>query len=173
MCSNPLDRLRLMQMENVVGNRHKLHPCIKHEKYRGSSQIRFSDGDPDSRRPWKTTNQACNRTVTKLWLSGNAVSQTSSLFRCCSNLRESASCEQQKSVRQSSTKLEQCEDGCEKYVAGCRCSPNVLRYKTQLVWPTVASAALLPRTCTRSRASMGLLLWLEATATLIACDYSH
>ncbi|KAA6422401.1 MAG: PF05951 family [Trebouxia sp. A1-2] len=46
-------------MENVVGNRHKLHPCIKHEKYRGSSQIRFSDGDPDSRRPWKTTNQAC------------------------------------------------------------------------------------------------------------------
>ena len=44
-------------MENVVGNRHKLHPCIKHERYRGSSQIRFSDGDPDSSRPWKTTNQ--------------------------------------------------------------------------------------------------------------------
>lgn len=46
-----------MQMENVVGNRHKLHPCIKHERYRGSSQIKFSDGDPDSSRPWKTTNQ--------------------------------------------------------------------------------------------------------------------
>lgn len=44
-------------MENVVGNRHKLHPCIKHERYRGSSQIKFSDGDPDSSRPWKTTNQ--------------------------------------------------------------------------------------------------------------------
>ncbi|DBA72785.1 hypothetical protein WJX79_005325 [Trebouxia sp. C0005] len=48
-------------MENVVGNRHKLHPCIKHEKYRGSSQIRFSDGDPDSRRPWKTTNQVFSK----------------------------------------------------------------------------------------------------------------
>lgn len=47
----------VIQMENVVGNRHKLHPCIKHERYRGSSQIRFSDGDPDSSRPWKTTNQ--------------------------------------------------------------------------------------------------------------------
>lgn len=46
-----------IQMENVVGNRHKLHPCIKHERYRGSSQIKFSDGDPDSSRPWKTTNQ--------------------------------------------------------------------------------------------------------------------
>ena len=46
-----------VQMENVVGNRHKLHPCIKHERYRGSSQIKFSDGDPDSSRPWKTTNQ--------------------------------------------------------------------------------------------------------------------
>ena len=47
-------------MENVVGNRHKLHPCIKHERYRGSSQIKFSDGDPDSSRPWKTTNQVHN-----------------------------------------------------------------------------------------------------------------
>lgn len=46
-----------VQMENVVGNRHKLHPCIRHERYRGSSQIKFSDGDPDSSRPWKTTNQ--------------------------------------------------------------------------------------------------------------------
>jgi len=73
-----------------------------------------------------------------------------------------------RTVRQASAESEQCEDGCEKYVAGCRCSPSVLRYKTQLVWPTAASAALLPRTCIRSRASMGLLLWLESTAVLIA-----
>ena len=32
-------------------------PC-RHEKYRGSSQIRLRDGDPESARPWKTTNQA-------------------------------------------------------------------------------------------------------------------
>ena len=51
------DHAIIVQMENVVGNRHKLHPCIKHERYRGSSQIKFSDGDPDSSRPWKTTNQ--------------------------------------------------------------------------------------------------------------------
>ncbi|KAK9842826.1 hypothetical protein WJX74_002994 [Apatococcus lobatus] len=44
-------------MENTVGCRHRLHPVIKHEKYRGSSQIKLRDGDPESARPWKTTNQ--------------------------------------------------------------------------------------------------------------------
>jgi hypothetical protein len=73
-----------------------------------------------------------------------------------------------RTVKQASAESGQCEDGCEKYVAGCRCSPSVLRYKTQLVWPTAASVALLPRTCIRSRASTGLLLWLEASAILIA-----
>lgn len=29
----------------------------RHERYRGSSTIRFTDGDPDALRPWKTTNQ--------------------------------------------------------------------------------------------------------------------
>ena len=154
-----------------MGNRHKLHPCIKHEKYRGSSQIRFSDGDPDSRRPWKTTNQACNlhHTVTKLWLSGHAVSQTSSPFWCFRVLLGSDSLllVSSSTVRQASA---ECEDDCEKYLADYRCSPSAPRYKTQLVWPTVASAALLPRTCIRSRASTGLLLWREPTAVLIAWD---
>ena len=45
------------------------------------------------------------------------------------------------------------------FILGCRFSPSVHRCETQLVWPTVASAALLPRTCTRSKASMVLLLW--------------
>ncbi|CAK0751284.1 hypothetical protein CVIRNUC_002056 [Coccomyxa viridis] len=44
-------------LHTIVGNRFKLHPCIKHETYRGSSKIRFSDGNPDALRPWKTTNQ--------------------------------------------------------------------------------------------------------------------
>ncbi|KAK9818340.1 hypothetical protein WJX72_010958 [[Myrmecia] bisecta] len=44
-------------MENIVGNRHKLHPIIKHEKYRGSSQVKLVDGAPVSSNPWKTTNQ--------------------------------------------------------------------------------------------------------------------
>ena len=31
--------------------------ACRHERYRGSSTIKFNDGDPDSFRPWKTTNQ--------------------------------------------------------------------------------------------------------------------
>lgn len=34
-----------------------LFTSCRHEKYRGSSQIRLRDGDPESARPWKTTNQ--------------------------------------------------------------------------------------------------------------------
>ena len=46
-----------MQLSNVVGTRHKLHPCIKHEKYRGSSHVTMLDQDPESKKPWKTTSQ--------------------------------------------------------------------------------------------------------------------
>ena len=48
-----------MQLENVVGSRHRLHPCIVHETYRGSSHVRLADGSVESQKPWKTTNQAC------------------------------------------------------------------------------------------------------------------
>ena len=50
-------RLPSMQLSNVVGTRHKLHPCIKHEKYRGSSHVTMMDQDPDSKKPLKTTSQ--------------------------------------------------------------------------------------------------------------------
>ncbi|EIE24043.1 histone-fold-containing protein [Coccomyxa subellipsoidea C-169] len=37
--------------------RQGIAPKPRHERYRGSSTIKFNDGDPDSFRPWKTTNQ--------------------------------------------------------------------------------------------------------------------
>ena len=48
----------MLQMQNTAGSRFGIHPSIKTERYRGSSQIRFeSPGDPESKRPWKTCNQ--------------------------------------------------------------------------------------------------------------------
>jgi hypothetical protein len=64
---------------NVVGNRHKLHPCIKTETYRGSSQVRLADGDPESTRPWKTTNQvfnACAQVQDTVGLANSGISST-------------------------------------------------------------------------------------------------
>lgn len=50
--------LYLLQMENTVGSRFGIHPSIKTERYRGSSQIKFESTDPETKKPWKTTNQA-------------------------------------------------------------------------------------------------------------------
>jgi len=48
-------------MQNIVGSRFGIHPSIKIERYRGSSQVVFeSPGDPEAKRPWKTTNQSFN-----------------------------------------------------------------------------------------------------------------
>lgn len=44
-------------MENIAGSRFGPHPTIKTEQYRGSSRVYLGDGDPESRRAWKTTNQ--------------------------------------------------------------------------------------------------------------------
>ena len=38
--------------------------CHRAERYRGSSEVQLIDGDPESKRPWRTTNQvfaACAR----------------------------------------------------------------------------------------------------------------
>lgn len=45
-------------MDNTVGSRFGIHPSIKTERYRGSSQIKFESTDPETKKPWKTTNQA-------------------------------------------------------------------------------------------------------------------
>ena len=44
------------QVENVVGSRFAV-PKGAVERYRNSSQVDLSDGHPDSRKPWRTTNQ--------------------------------------------------------------------------------------------------------------------
>uniref|UniRef100_A0A061SFA7 Uncharacterized protein n=1 Tax=Tetraselmis sp. GSL018 TaxID=582737 RepID=A0A061SFA7_9CHLO len=44
-------------MENVVGRKYQPPITCKTETYRGMSHITIKDGDPDSTRPWKTTNQ--------------------------------------------------------------------------------------------------------------------
>lgn len=44
------------QVENVVGSRFAV-PKGSVERYRNSSQVDLSDGHPESRAPWRTTNQ--------------------------------------------------------------------------------------------------------------------
>ena len=45
-------------MENTPGKRFGFAPSsTRAEKYRGSSQVVFNDGDPTSKQPWKTTSQ--------------------------------------------------------------------------------------------------------------------
>ena len=44
------------QVENVEGSRFAV-PKGAVERYRNSSQVDLSDGHPDSRKPWRTTNQ--------------------------------------------------------------------------------------------------------------------
>ena len=175
-----------VQMENVVGNRHKLHPCIKHERYRGSSQIKFSDGDPDSSRPWKTTNQVQGLlTHCAVFNSSHAVLcvKTAKVYWCCiaravlgvdihaamvfwkfllvtlQVLAQHANPSIHKFSPCRHTPANLLTRTRQSHSAHCRCSPSVLRCGTQWDCPTVASAAQLPKTCTRSRAYMALLPW--------------
>jgi len=65
-------------MENTPGQRFGFKPTRDtKEAYRGSSQITFNDGDPDSSRPWKTTNQVyseCALGVNKPGLANQGIS---------------------------------------------------------------------------------------------------
>jgi len=65
-------------MENHPGQRFGLKVTRDtQETYRGSSQINFNDGDPDSSRPWKTTNQLyaeCAQGVDKPGLANQGIS---------------------------------------------------------------------------------------------------
>lgn len=67
-----------MQMENVTGSRFGIHPSIKTERYRGSSQIVMeTPGDPESKRPWKTSNQVfdqCSEVKGTIGLSNQGIS---------------------------------------------------------------------------------------------------
>lgn len=42
---------------NVVGRRYGVHASTRGERYKGESQVAFADADPESRQPWRTTNQ--------------------------------------------------------------------------------------------------------------------
>ena len=44
-------------MENITGSRFGTNNKTSIEQYRGSSVVHLRDGDPESSRPWKTTNQ--------------------------------------------------------------------------------------------------------------------
>ncbi|KAK9845232.1 hypothetical protein WJX81_000588 [Elliptochloris bilobata] len=64
-------------LTNMVGTRHKLHPCIMAERYRGSSKVQLVDGDPESKRKWRTTNQvfaACARVQDTIGLANPGIS---------------------------------------------------------------------------------------------------
>jgi len=65
-------------MDNIPGKRFGFKSTRNSkEAYRGSSQINFNDGDPDSSRPWKTTNQVyseCALGVNKPGLGNQGIS---------------------------------------------------------------------------------------------------
>lgn len=65
-------------MENTTGSRFGIHPSIKTERYRGSSQIVMeTPGDPESKRPWKTMNQVfdeCTAVKNTVGLSNQGIS---------------------------------------------------------------------------------------------------
>lgn len=44
------------QLTNITGRRYGVHPSTSTERYKGQSQLRLADADPESRKPWKTTN---------------------------------------------------------------------------------------------------------------------
>ena len=166
-----------MQMENVVGNRHKLHPCIKHERYRGSSQIKFSDGDPDSSRPWKTTNQVQHLLHIvppgRQICSGTQRCKSTSGCRCCGH-DSLNQCRHYRLTDQHGAHLAIHQHSHEHVQTksldayACRCFQSVLRCGTLWGWLIVGSAAQLPKICIRSRASMVLRPWHSVLVILTA-----
>eukprot|EP00775_Hariotina_reticulata_P013721 gene13721-13843_t len=43
-------------LSNIVGKRYGVHSSTTTERYKGQSQVKLADADPESRKPWKTTN---------------------------------------------------------------------------------------------------------------------
>eukprot|EP00879_Flechtneria_rotunda_P005517 GHRR01005810.1.p1 GENE.GHRR01005810.1~~GHRR01005810.1.p1 ORF type:complete len:180 (+),score=49.49 GHRR01005810.1:523-1062(+) len=45
-------------LSNIIGKRYGVHLTTSTEPhYKGESQVKLQDADPESRKPWKTTNQ--------------------------------------------------------------------------------------------------------------------
>jgi hypothetical protein len=66
-----------LQLTNVVGKRYGVHPTTSTERYKGQSQVRLADADPESRKPWKTTNgvfQASARVTDMVGLANAGIS---------------------------------------------------------------------------------------------------
>ena len=65
-------------MENTPGQRFGFKASAsRHEAYRGSSQVKFADGDPRSNRRWKTTNQVfseCAMVTNTIGLNNQGIS---------------------------------------------------------------------------------------------------
>lgn len=53
------------QMSNVLGRRYGVHPSSL-ERYKGESHVNFVDADPESRRPWRTTNMVRDISMQKI-----------------------------------------------------------------------------------------------------------
>lgn len=54
-----------LQLSNTIGKRYGTHPTST-EHYKGESHVKLSDVDPESRKPWKTTNMVRPATHTAL-----------------------------------------------------------------------------------------------------------
>eukprot|EP00877_Chromochloris_zofingiensis_P000226 jgi/Chrzof1/10203/Cz04g32170.t1 len=64
-------------LRNIIGRRYGPHPTTRTERYKGESHVTFHDADPESRKPWKTTNQvfsACAQVQDIVGLSNAGIS---------------------------------------------------------------------------------------------------
>lgn len=64
------------QLTNIVGKRYGVHPT-SNQTYKGQSQVKLTDADPESRKPWKTTNG-----VSELRTHTSHVSQRATVVLC-------------------------------------------------------------------------------------------
>jgi hypothetical protein len=46
----------MLKLSNTIGKRYGTHCSTSTEHYKGESHVKLSDADPESRKPWKTTN---------------------------------------------------------------------------------------------------------------------
>ena len=60
---------------NVTGPLNGVHPSTSTEKYKGESHLEFNDPHPDTKKPWRTTNQMFNESLKVRHVTGMNTNQ--------------------------------------------------------------------------------------------------
>ena len=63
-------------MLNIPGPLNGVHPtCTTTETYKGESHLEFNDPHPDTKKPWRTTNQMFNESLKVRHVTGMTTNQ--------------------------------------------------------------------------------------------------